>query len=95
MAGHTHTRGTMNITAQIGGYGDRTGFSSLAGAFYDILHQERIPTMGDIVNGHSTSLITGFDASRSWTGETSVAGNNNKHNTIPTYVSAYYYKRLA
>lgn len=85
----------MNITGRIGGYGDRTGFSALLGAFYDVLHQERIPTMGDIVSGHSTSLFTGFDASRSWTGETSATGDNGKHNTIPAYISTHCYKRLS
>ena len=91
---HAHTRGTMNITAQIGGYGDRTGFSGLDGAFYSKQDQTRIPVVGDIVEGHHTSLTVGFDASRSWTGETSSVGGGEAHNNMPPYATYYCWERI-
>lgn len=74
---HTHTRGTMNITGLMEGYGDRTGFGGLQGAFYRHAEQSRIPTIGDIIAGLSSALWAGFDASRSWTGSTSPASESN------------------
>jgi hypothetical protein len=38
---------------------------------------------------------TEFDASRSWTGETSSVGNNQPHNNMPPYEVAYCWKRIA
>ena len=75
--GHSHSRGSMEITGRFAGYGDRTGFSSLGGAFYEISHQARIPSLGDIVSGHSTSLDVGFSASRDWVGATNTVANHN------------------
>jgi hypothetical protein len=57
--------GLPNITGSVEGYGDRTGFGSLSGAFYRQVGQERIPVVGDIVSGHSSALFAGFDASKS------------------------------
>lgn len=88
-AGTTIEAGVPNITATIGGYGDRTGFSSLEGAFYSLQDQTRIPVVGDIVDGHHTSLITGFSASRC----SSIYGNSTTVQP-PAYV-VHFYRMIA
>ncbi len=40
------------------------------------------------------SAIT-FDASKSWSGETSSVGNSSAHNNIPPYLAVYLFKRTA
>lgn len=88
-AGTTIEAGLPNITATIGGYGDRTGFSSLEGAFYSLHDQSRIPTLGDIVDGHHTSLIAGFSASRC----SAIYG---KSSTVqPAAYVVHFYRRIA
>lgn len=64
--GHTHTRGTMNITGTLGTF-EETGYVA-TGAFY----HDGSGGRGAGVN--SGSYKTGFDASRSWSGVTSTAG---------------------
>lgn len=60
---HTHTRGTMNIT---GGFSGIRGVAN--GAFYNIGSSKAgNDAVGDSVH---------FDASRSWTGETSLNGSH-------------------
>lgn len=103
LAGHTHTRGTMNIKGKARMYceynkGNTSIKNRYTGAFYwtDDLESS------DEAWGSSTNLASGtndavrnipFDASRSWTGATSTTGNNTKHNTVPAYVACYAYKR--
>ena len=54
-----------NISGQILGYGDRTGFGGAIGAFYVIENQQRIPSMGDVYPNHNSIYNAGFEASRS------------------------------
>lgn len=85
----------MNITGTFGGYGDRTGFSSLSGAFWDKQHQTRIPSLGDIVSGHSTALEVGFSAENSWYGETSYIGGDTPMSLMNPYHACYIWRRTA
>ena len=64
---HSHTRGSMNITGTFGGAIDTNDWS---GAFYKM---SQIARMNDADGYH---MKTGFDASRSWSGSTSTAGNH-------------------
>ena len=57
--------GLPNISGQILGYGDRTGFGGAVGAFYVIENQQRIPSMGDVYPNHNSIYNAGFEASRS------------------------------
>lgn len=100
---HTHTRGTMEITGNFemqvqswsGGFdhlvrttsgaftrGDRNG-SSVAS---DTPAQENRDYKPDVV---------AFNASRSWTGETSSVGGNVAHNNMPPYLTVYMWKRIS
>lgn len=63
---HTHTRGTMNITGGIQTPDDITPW----GAFY------RSGYAGNEAGGSGSQQVATFDASRSWTGETSVNGDH-------------------
>ena len=68
---HAHTRGSMNITGTVAiGYG--TGGEILDGVFYATSAMCNMQDMG-VFNG---SKVTGFDASRSWTGWTSTNGSH-------------------
>lgn len=94
---HTHTRGTMNITGEFGA-DDRMG-NHYKGAFYK---------GGGSDTGSQRSeygFYFAFDASRTWTGETSVApdhnhtikaeGANKAHNNMPPYLVTYMWQRVA
>ena len=69
--GHSHTRGSMNITGTVAiGYG--SGGELISGVFYStsaICNMQR-------GGGVNASKVTGFDASRSWTGSTSWDGDH-------------------
>lgn len=85
---HTHTRGTMNITGVVNSPAE-TYYGSPSGAFY-------LNGTGASVGGHEFNVTKlGFDASRSWTGETSSVGGNQPHNNIPPYYAVYIWKRIA
>lgn len=66
---HTHTRGTMNITGRFA-YQDGFGYRNQAqGAFYrDEYYRDNVDSGN---SPDSWASGTGFDASRSWEGETS------------------------
>lgn len=66
---HTHTRGTMNITGSITG-GGQSDNTSASGAF------QRAGYHDTADDGHSGCRDCTFDASRSWTGETSSSGSH-------------------
>lgn len=68
---HTHTRGSMNITGSFSGVGDDGAEPSYSGAFYKT-GGRTVP----VSNSGDPDYVTGFDASRSWTGSTSSSGNH-------------------
>lgn len=94
---HTHTRGTMNITGVVNSPAE-TYYGSPSGAFY-------LNGTGASVGGHEYNVTKlGFDASRSWTGETSSNGNhthsisntggNAPHDNIPPYYAVNIWERI-
>ena len=90
---HTHTRGTMNITGG-GGFYENPSVSGLHapyGAFY--LTSAKTYVGASASDKDNASLE--FDASRSWTGETSSVGGNQPHNNIPPYYAVYIWKRIS
>lgn len=68
---HAHTRGSMNITGSFSGVGDDGAEPSYSGAFYKTGGRS-VP----VSNRGDPDYVTGFDASRSWTGWTSTNGNH-------------------
>ena len=77
---HTHTRGSMNITGTVAiGYGADGG--AISGVFYNTSGICNMQDMG----AYNASKVTGFDASRSWTGSTSSSGNHH-HSFTTSYV---------
>lgn len=75
---HTHNRGTMNITGTFRGQapdGHSIWLPTLGGAFYNAGDGV---VMGRKESGGYGPVTAGFDASRSWTGETSATPH--KHN---------------
>ena len=69
---HSHTRGSMNITGTVAiGYGT-DGDGATRGAFYNTSDMCNMQRGG----GVNASKVTGFDASRSWTGSTSTDGSH-------------------
>ena len=69
---HAHTRGSMNITGSFSGVGDDHHEPSYSGAFYKTGGRS-IPVLNDLSD---PDYVTGFDASRSWTGWTSTNGSH-------------------
>ena len=100
---HTHTRGTMNITGGGGFYENPTvsGLYAPYGAFYTTSAKTYVGASASDKDNASLE----FDASRSWTGETSSngahthiiesVGSNQPINTMPPYIVAYCWKRIA
>lgn len=95
---HTHTRGTMNITGTFGA--DDRMFNSYSGAFSK-------GAGADTGSQRSEwGAVFNFDASRSWTGETSQSGTHNHivdiadtggeqaHNNLPPYLAMYMWQRV-
>ena len=68
---HSHTRGSMNITGSFSGVGDVGAEPSYSGAFYKT-GERSVP----ISDRGDPDYVTGFDASRSWTGSTSTEGSH-------------------
>ena len=68
---HAHTRGSMNITGSFSGVGDVGAEPSYSGAFYKT-GGRTVP----VSNSGDPDYVTGFDASRSWTGWTSTNGSH-------------------
>lgn len=101
LAGHTHTRGTMNITGTITERPCSSSMEVLAGksgAFSTAYEGDTVQWGATIqTSGSSThkNNLHNFDASKSWTGATSSTGDSGKHNTVPAYVACYAYKRTA
>lgn len=92
---HTHTRGTMNITGKAAASYEQTGgFQNQAsGAFYIV---DSLGYFGWGVSGpDNDNRGLGFDASRSWTGETSPVGGGGEHNNMPPYLAVFVWQRTA
>ena len=102
---HTHTRGTMNITGTFAA-DDMTNDSSVpitSGAF----SSTKTYTLRDGQNGKAGGYQFNFDASKSWTGATSSAGNHTHTVTLANtgkstafnitqpYLAVYMWKRIA
>ena len=96
--GHTHGRGSMNITGTISASVE-TYVGAITGAFYQIPNYATVGAHEYVVSG------MGFDASRSWGGETAWNGwhshniGNNGGDTpmdiMPPYIVAYVWRRTA
>ena len=98
---HSHTRGSMNITGDFSGVGQKydNDSATVNGAFY-IKNTSDEPREGVTVsNSGARDDWFGFDASRSWTGSTSsvsnhthgfgaTTGNNGAHTHSGTTASA-------
>ena len=81
---HTHAKGTMNITGDFSGVGQKYDNESATvnGAFY-IKNTSNEPREGVTVsNSGKRDDWFGFDASKSWTGSTSTAGNHSHTITV-------------
>ena len=75
---HSHTRGSMNITGDFSGVGQKYGEDNptVNGAFY-VKNTVNEPQQGVLVsNSGERDDWFGFDASKSWSGSTSTAGNH-------------------
>lgn len=91
---HTHERGTMNITGTIPSENRSVDVgSAYSGAFYRSTSNTQ-NYFG--MNGHDKDNPRAyFDASRSWTGETSSIGGDKSHNNMQPYLSVYMWTRTA
>ena len=98
--GHTHTRGTMDITGDFVGAMQSNYNYSVHGAFY----YEKNELIGPCADKGDPRQRVWFKASRNWTGETSVsgehthnfspAGKNQPHNNMPPYIVVNMWKRI-
>ena len=92
MPAHTHTRGTMNITGAISAYWKGANpIWTNNNAFYTAAGE------GEYTSAYTDKFnndIQKFDASRSWTGETSSAGSNQAHNNMPPFISVNIWRRV-
>lgn len=91
---HTHTRGTMNITGHLSPNVTVFTGKSASGAFHvfsDPNTADGVFTSGDRVDQYGYR----FDASQSWTGETSSRGGNQPHNNMMPYEVFNIWKRTA
>ncbi len=98
MPSHSHTRGTMNITGEwtVTGDGANAGIDAPNSGTGAIVAKNGTTT-GSNVDGTGWTGTTGFkfDASKSWTGNTSYEGNSQPHNNMPPYTTVYMWKRTA
>lgn len=106
MPGHTHERGTMDIVGTFSGRPHTSGNITYGGALTagdDNTGAFSLTTGGGSVSNNgvaesSTSSaddLMDFQASRSWTGETSSVGGSTAHNNMPPYLAVYMWKRMA
>lgn len=97
---HSHTKGSMNIT----GYFDVGDVDSSyrGGAFTFSTHPT---TQNQHTTGGTSNYVVNFDASKSWTGETSTTGSHTHtigstgkttaFDIMPPYIVAYVWRRTA
>lgn len=107
---HTHTRGTMNITGGFAPWSEGAGsdITGEQGAFYSVASNQY--GWGTTTGRDSDNEYMYFDASRSWTGETSSVGGGEGHthsvpaattseqaavSNMPPYLVVYMWKRTA
>lgn len=105
---HKHNRGTMNITGRTSVSNDLVGYGDgpHTGAFYYGGEDSTYRYANDRDGGSVTKVM--FDASRSWVGETSLAGahdhagskandagGNQAHNNMQPYITVYFWQRIA
>lgn len=98
--GHTHARGTMEITGDFVGALQSDFDYGVHGAFY----HERHDLVGPASNKGDGRQRVWFKASRNWTGETSESGahthnflpsgKNQPHNNMPPYIVVNMWKRI-
>ena len=102
MPSHGHDRGTMNITGSFTGR-PHTSAGNYGGALTTTVSGAFTHTIRGGTSSHSGTAESStnskedkitFDASKSWSGKTSLAGSNDKHKQIPAYLSTYFYKRI-
>ena len=97
LAGHVHTRGTMEILGKVyGSVATSAGSDTVAlglqnGAFLqEVLwsNKDNWSSSGSVAGG-----IVSFAASRSWSGSTSEEGSNETHNNLQPFVCIHIWKR--
>ena len=108
VSGHTHTRGSMNITGTFSGVGQKYDSrpATTTGAFY-VANTADKPAEGVRLDHHEGNKndYFGFDASRSWSGATSTAGSHTHTigntgsglpvNVMNPYQTVYMWRRTA
>lgn len=95
MPAHTHTRGTMNITGGFAPWseGKGTNIKEPEGAFESVASNQY--GWGTSSGRDQDNAWIDFDASKSWTGETSQSGTNENATILPPYLAVYMWKRTA
>lgn len=95
MPAHTHTRGTMNITGAIAPIGgSEFKFGPLSGCFYNNTDYGVYGQTGNVNHSDRFDGLN-FDASRTWSGETSQSGLNETATITPPHLVVYMWKRTA
>ncbi len=88
---HSHTRGTMNITGDFASYD--VGYNEPATGAFSQSTCERWDYEGGSVTAYDVRNT--FDASKSWTGSTSVVGKGKAMNINPAYYVVDMWVRIA
>ena len=88
-AGTTAEAGLPNITGTVYEFGNRSGPNNVTGAFAKVSEMERIPTVGEILDGYTSTSSWNMDASRS----SSIYGKSTTVQPPSYYV--YIWRRVA
>lgn len=98
MPAHTHTRGTMNITGAATHNNTYSGSAYSGEAGTGAFYVQSFSGTHYYLNGRAGGsgwYDLAFDASRSWTGETSQSGLNETATITPPHLVVYMWKRTA